>query len=147
MEAEEMERIPYALGVKSLMYAMVYCRSDLTHAISQGAVKMHSDSQSVLLLVQNFVYYVRIKHIDIKYHRIKELVEKDEVELVKVHIKDNSVDALTKTLSRDNFHKCIVLIGLMDRSNFTIALEYQNEDCRLKCGALKPQMVKKKTMI
>ena len=30
-----MERIPYALGVESLMYAMVYCRSDLTHAISQ----------------------------------------------------------------------------------------------------------------
>ncbi len=30
-----MKRIPYASGVGSLMYAMVYCRPDLAHAVSQ----------------------------------------------------------------------------------------------------------------
>ena len=35
VEAQEMERVPYSLGVKSLMYAMVYSRSDLVHVVSQ----------------------------------------------------------------------------------------------------------------
>ena len=35
MEAEEMTRVPYASGVGSLMYAMVCCRPDLGHAVSQ----------------------------------------------------------------------------------------------------------------
>ena len=30
-----MERVPYALGVRNLMYAMICCRLDLTHAVSQ----------------------------------------------------------------------------------------------------------------
>ena len=44
-----------------------------------------------------------MKHIDIRYHRIRELVEEGEVELVKVHTKENPVDALTKVLPWDSF--------------------------------------------
>ena len=35
MKAEEMSRVPYASRVDSLMYAMVCCRPDLGHAVSQ----------------------------------------------------------------------------------------------------------------
>ena len=35
VEAQEMEKVPYALGVGSLMYAMVCCRPDIAHAVSQ----------------------------------------------------------------------------------------------------------------
>ena len=35
VEAQEMERTPYASGVGSLIYAMVYYRLDITHAVSQ----------------------------------------------------------------------------------------------------------------
>ena len=34
VEAEEMTRVPYASGVGSLMYAIVYSRPDLGHAVS-----------------------------------------------------------------------------------------------------------------
>ena len=64
--------------------------------LEQEAMRVHCDSQSALLLAQNFVYYARTKHIDIRYHRIRELVEDSEVELVKVHTKENPADALTK---------------------------------------------------
>ena len=30
-----MERVPYTSGVGSLMYTMVYCRSDISHAVNQ----------------------------------------------------------------------------------------------------------------
>ena len=61
-------------------------------------MRVHCDSQSALLLAQNFIYHAHTKHIDIRYHRIRELVEDDEVELVKVHTKENPTDALTKIL-------------------------------------------------
>ncbi|XP_038972174.1 secreted RxLR effector protein 161-like [Phoenix dactylifera] len=35
VKAKEMKSIPYASGVGSLMYAMVCCRPDLAHAVSQ----------------------------------------------------------------------------------------------------------------
>ena len=60
----------------------------LEMGLEQEAVRVHCDSQSALLLAQNFVYHAHTKHIDIKYHRIKELVAVDEVELVKVHTKE-----------------------------------------------------------
>ena len=81
----------------------------------QGAVRVHCDSQSALLLAQNSVYHARTKHIDIRYHRIRELVEDGEVELVKVYTKENPADALTKVLPRDSFHKCVGLMQMIDR--------------------------------
>ena len=35
VEAQEMETVPYASGVGSLMYAMVCYRPDIAHAVSQ----------------------------------------------------------------------------------------------------------------
>ena len=48
---------------------------------------MHCDGQSSLLLAQNSIYHTRMKHIDIRYHQIRELMEEGEVELVNVHTK------------------------------------------------------------
>ena len=88
-------------------------------------------------MVQNLVYHARTKHIDIKYHRIQELVENGEMELVKVYTKDNTANALTKVLSRDSFFRCGVLMGLIDWKELTRALACQGGDCRLMCGAPK----------
>ena len=35
VEAQEMERVLYASGVKSIMYSIVCCRLDLAHVVSQ----------------------------------------------------------------------------------------------------------------
>ena len=66
--------------------------------LAQEAVRVYCDSQSALLLTPNSIYYARMKNIDIRYHQIRELVEESEVELVKVHTKENPADALTKVL-------------------------------------------------
>ena len=51
-------------------------------------MRVHCNSQSALLLAQNSIYHTRTKHIDIRYHRIRKLIEDDKVELVKVHTND-----------------------------------------------------------
>ena len=73
--------------------------------IAQGVVRVFSDSHSALCLVQDLVYHARTKHIDIRYHRIRKLVEDGELELAKVYTKENTVDTLTKELPWDSFFR------------------------------------------
>ena len=73
-----------------------------------------------------------------RYHRIRELVEKGEVELVKIHTKENQSDALTKVLPRDSFQMFVAQIGLKDKAKFTRTWEHQGGEYELKCGDLMP---------
>ena len=91
------------------------------------------------MLAQNSVYHARTKHINIRYHRIRELVEEGEVELVKVHTSRNPTDALTKVLPWDGFYKCVGLMGLLDREEFVETMKYQSGDCKIWFDDPKPQ--------
>ena len=70
------------------------------------------------MLAQNLVYHAHTKHIDVRYHRIRELMEEGEVELMKVHTKENQSDALTKVLPKDSFHRCVARMGLLRIDDF-----------------------------
>ena len=95
--------------------------------VKQCMVVLHSDSQSAIHLTQYPVYHARTKHIDVRYHKVKKLVEEGEVALVKVHTMKNQADALTKALPRDSFYSCMWLMGL--RSLAYVALKHQGGDC------------------
>ena len=56
-------------------------------------------------------------------------MEEGEVELVKVHTKENPTNILMKVLPRDSFQKCVTLMYLMDRMELVEALGHQGEDC------------------
>nr|GFD11164.1 retrovirus-related Pol polyprotein from transposon TNT 1-94 [Tanacetum cinerariifolium] len=53
--------------------------------IKQKFVTMHSDSQSAIHLAKNQVYHERTKHIDVRYHFIREILEEGGVEIQKIH--------------------------------------------------------------
>ena len=105
--------------------------------MEQSKVILFSDSQSALLLAQNPVYHACTKHIDVRYHRIKELVEEGEVELMKVQTKENQSDVLMKVLLRDSFQRCVARMGLLRRDEFTRTWKHQGEECELKSGTFK----------
>uniref|UniRef100_A0A2N9FN54 Integrase catalytic domain-containing protein n=1 Tax=Fagus sylvatica TaxID=28930 RepID=A0A2N9FN54_FAGSY len=42
--------------------------------LNQGGVQMHCDSQSAIYLAKNQVYHARTKHIDVRFHKIRELI-------------------------------------------------------------------------
>nr|XP_010925988.1 uncharacterized protein LOC105048391 [Elaeis guineensis] len=79
--------------------------------VEQSKIILYSDSQSTLQLAQNLIYHARTKHIDMRCHRIRELVEKGEVELVKIHTKENQSDVLMK----GNIRKVSGLLGVESR--------------------------------
>ena len=67
--------------------------------------------KSAIMLARNHVFHAKTKHIDVKYHFIREVLDK-LLELVKVHIDDNSADVLTKSLPSEKHAHCIKLMGV-----------------------------------
>ena len=66
--------------------------------IWQKEFRLYCDNQSVIHLVKNAAYHSRTKHIQRRYHWIRERVEEGEFAVVKVHTAENGSDMLTKIL-------------------------------------------------
>ncbi|KAI4334943.1 hypothetical protein L6164_013639 [Bauhinia variegata] len=73
---------------------------------------LYCDSQSVIYLCKNPTFHGRSKHIDVKYHWIRDVLDSKSLELVKIHTNDNCLDMLTKILPRGKFEACCVGAGL-----------------------------------
>ena len=60
---------------------------------------------SAIYLAKNQVYNVRTKHIDVRYHFVRDILEGD-IELQKIHTKENPADMLTKVVQGVKFAYC-----------------------------------------
>ena len=73
---------------------------------------MHYDNQSAIFLGKNQVYHARTKHIDVRFHKIKELVSFGELLPEKIHASKNVADMLTKPATIEKFKHCLDLINI-----------------------------------
>ncbi|MCO5594202.1 hypothetical protein L7F22_048227 [Adiantum nelumboides] len=80
--------------------------------IKEETPMLHCDSQSAIQLARNSVYHSKTKHVDVKYHFIREMVEDKQVQLVKVHTTDNPTDLLTERLPGESFSHCRKLLDV-----------------------------------
>jgi hypothetical protein len=76
--------------------------------------KLKVDNMSAIALCKNPVFHDRSKHIDTKYHYIRENVESGKIELEHVSTTDQLADLLTKPLGRIRFIELRDRIGLQD---------------------------------
>ncbi|GJR09587.1 hypothetical protein Tco_0792239 [Tanacetum coccineum] len=75
----------------------------LDYGYKYSRIPMHCDSKSAIAISCNPVQHSKTKHIDIRYHFIKEHVEKGTVELYFVKTKDQLADLFTKALPKKHF--------------------------------------------
>jgi len=73
---------------------------------------LYSDSQSGIHLAKNSAFHSRTKHIQIKYHFIRSVLEDGELKLEKIHTSQNPADMLTEVVSREKLRICSVLVVL-----------------------------------
>ena len=70
------------------------------------------DSQSAIHLAKNPVFHARTKHIDLRYHFIRSLLEEGSLLLVKILGSKNPADMLTKPVTVDKLKLCSTSVGL-----------------------------------
>jgi hypothetical protein len=78
------------------------------------AFTLNMDSQSAIQLSKNPVFHDRSKHIDMRYHYIRECVEHNRVKLKFVGTAEELADILTKALGRERFCELRSRIGVKD---------------------------------
>jgi hypothetical protein len=69
----------------------------------QGTTNIFQDNRGCIQLANNPVFHKRTKHIDIRYHFIRELITDMRINLPWISTKDMVADFLTKPLARDLF--------------------------------------------
>ena len=72
------------------------------------------DNQSSVKLSTNPVFHDRSKHIEIKYHYLRDMVQRKLIELKYVSTEEQVVDILTKPLPRMKFNCFRKKLGLME---------------------------------
>ncbi|GKA83931.1 ribonuclease H-like domain, reverse transcriptase, RNA-dependent DNA polymerase [Tanacetum coccineum] len=87
--------------------------SKLTHS-KEEKVTIMVDNKSAIALMKNPVFHGRSKHIDTKYHFIRECVEKEDIQVEFVSGEYQKADILTKALPKIKFLTMRQLIGLKD---------------------------------
>ncbi len=73
--------------------------------IIQQKITIHEDNMGAIKLAKNWISSKRSKHIEIKYHHIRELVENGEIQPRHVSTECQPADILTKNVPKVVFEK------------------------------------------
>ncbi|GJV16040.1 retrovirus-related pol polyprotein from transposon TNT 1-94 [Tanacetum coccineum] len=84
------------------------------------AIPLYCDNKSAITLCCNNVQHSRAKHINVRYHFIKEQVENGIVELYFVRTEYQLADIFTKPFPRDRFNFLIGKLGMRSMSPKTL---------------------------
>ena len=71
-----------------------------------------ADNEGGIFIASNPVQERRTKHIDVRYHYVRDCIEQKRIEVVWVPTDDNSADMFTKNLGHVKFEKFRSMLGL-----------------------------------
>ncbi|GKC78337.1 retrovirus-related pol polyprotein from transposon TNT 1-94, partial [Tanacetum coccineum] len=92
---------------------VLWLRTQLTdYGFHFDKIPMYFDSKAAIAISCNPFQHSRTKHIDVRYHFIKEQVEKGIVELFFVGTEYQLADLFTKAMSEDRFKYLVKRLGM-----------------------------------
>eukprot|EP00253_Pinus_taeda_P033015 PITA_33015 len=105
-QAVWMRRMLRSLGREKIKETVIFC-----------------DNSSVIALSKNFVFHKRTKHIDTRFHYIRELVSNGEIVLQHFRTQEQVADILTKLLDQKSFEFLRKCLGMVE----CLAVEIKGE--------------------
>ncbi|GJR57579.1 retrovirus-related pol polyprotein from transposon TNT 1-94 [Tanacetum coccineum] len=80
--------------------------------VELNTVAVNCDNQGAIHLLPNHVFHERTKHMNVRYHFIREVLEAKTVKVLKVGTEHNVVDALTKVVLGLKLRHCLELLNV-----------------------------------
>nr|GEU67974.1 copia protein [Tanacetum cinerariifolium] len=109
------------IALSSCCAQVLWMRSHLTdYGLGFNKIPMYCDNKCAIALCCNNVQHSRSKHIDIRFHFIKEQVENRVVELYFVNTEYQLADIFTKALGRERIEFLIKKLGMRNFTSETL---------------------------
>ncbi|GBE90151.1 hypothetical protein SCP_1801750 [Sparassis crispa] len=112
LSSTEAEYIAITHATKEALWLHSLLADVLHPDILRYPVRLHSDNKSAIALAKDDAYHAHTKHIDIRFHFIRETVENGQVILQYRRTEDMPADIFTKVLPRIKVEHLSRLIGL-----------------------------------
>nr|GEY30884.1 retrovirus-related Pol polyprotein from transposon TNT 1-94 [Tanacetum cinerariifolium] len=90
----------------------------------EGPTKIKVDNKPAIELARNPVHHQRSKHIDVRFHFIREHIRNRDMQLTHVMSRDQAVDIFTKALLAELFNLCKQKMGIKDASDVSLREEF-----------------------
>ncbi|GJX71168.1 retrovirus-related pol polyprotein from transposon TNT 1-94 [Tanacetum coccineum] len=108
---------------------ILWMRSQLTdYGFKFNKIPLYCDNKSAIALCCNNVHHSISKHIDVRYHFIKEQLENRVVELYFVRTEYQLANIFTKALPRERFNFLVNKLGMKSMSPETMKSLAEEED-------------------
>ena len=89
------------------------------------ATPLKCDSTSSIAITKNPIFHQKTKHINMRYHFIKEALQNEIIDLVYCLTKEQIADIFTKALAKDQFCHLRELLGVKSVHNLGGVLMYK----------------------
>jgi transposase InsO family protein len=109
LSSTEAEYIAATEAAKELLWLK---RFVIELGFDQGKYVLLCDNQSAIHLCKNASLHFKSKHVDVRYHWIRDVLHKKEIYVEKVHTDDNGADMLTKVMSKGKLQACCKIAGM-----------------------------------
>jgi hypothetical protein len=115
LSTTEVEYIALSVAVREA----VWFRKLLTNVFDheRDPTIIHCDNQSCVKLFENLVFHDRSKHIEIKYHYIRDMVHRKAVHVQYLPSHEQIADIFTKPLAKTKFEYFRERLGLVENAS------------------------------
>ncbi|GKC23988.1 retrovirus-related pol polyprotein from transposon TNT 1-94 [Tanacetum coccineum] len=114
MSTAEAEYVALSVSFAQVMWMRTQLKD---YGFNYNKIPLYCDSQSAIAISCNPVQHSRTKHINVRYHFIKEQVERGIIELYFVRTEYQLADMFTKALSQDRFEYLVRRLGVKPSTN------------------------------
>lgn len=114
LSTAEAEYVALANGAKEAIWL---CKMLNELQIEHTTVPLFVDNQSAIKLAENAEFHKRSKHIDVRFHFVRDLVKRQDIEIKFVKSKDQLADIFTKPLSKQQFCYLRECLNIVSDSN------------------------------
>ncbi|WVZ16028.1 hypothetical protein V8G54_013594 [Vigna mungo] len=99
-------------GINNLMCVWLETILDELKLEFKKSVQLLVENKSAISMSRNLVFHGRSKHIETKYHFLRDQVNKGRLELIHCCTEDQVADVFTKPLRQTRFEKLLELFGV-----------------------------------
>jgi hypothetical protein len=115
LSTAEAEYIVLSVAVREAVWLQKLMNNLFDHEMNPTTI--HCDNQSCVKLFESPIFHDILKHIEIKYHYIRHMVQRKIVHVLYLPIDEHIADIFTKPLAKTKFEYFRERLGLVENAS------------------------------